>query len=110
MKTHPNGTMKRMALWSLAGLALVAGLGAAPVRIELPVEAPVLKPGPGRDIALSHCLTCHSAEYFTTQPLLPRAYWQGAVEKMQAKFGATVPAEQVAPLVDYLFGSYGKKP
>jgi hypothetical protein len=83
---------------------------AAPVRIELPQEVPVLKSGPGREIAMSQCLICHSAEYFTTQPPLPRAYWQGAVEKMQAKFGAAIPPEQVPPLVEYLFGNYGKKP
>ena len=83
---------------------------ATPVRIELPQEVPVLKSGPGREIAMSQCLICHSAEYFTTQPPLPRAYWQGAVEKMQAKFGAAIPSEQVAPLVEYLFGNYGKKP
>jgi mono/diheme cytochrome c family protein len=110
MNKHPQGSMKSIGFWCAVGVALAGAAGAAPVRIELPQEAPVLKPGAGRDIALSQCLICHSAEYFTTQPPLPRAYWQGAVEKMQAKFGATIPAEQVTPLVDYLFGSYGKKP
>ena len=91
-----------IAVWLAAGW-----IHAAPVRIELPPENPVLKPGAGSDLVRGQCLMCHSSEYFTTQPPLPRAYWKGAVEKMQGKYGAPIGAEQVEPLVDYLFRNYG---
>jgi hypothetical protein len=78
-----------------------------PVKIELPPESVTLAPGSGAEIAAAQCLTCHSSEYLSTQPRLPRAYWKGAVEKMQQKFGAPIPAEQVEPLVDYLVKAYG---
>jgi hypothetical protein len=109
MRTRPYFMLARR--WILLGvfLGIAAGGRGAPVRIELPLEKPVLKLGQGAELAMSQCLVCHSAEYFTTQPFLPRAYWKSAVEKMQVKFGAQIPADQVDPLVDYLFRSYGAK-
>jgi mono/diheme cytochrome c family protein len=80
---------------------------AAPLKIELPTEAVHLKTAPGGELVAAHCLTCHSAEYLTTQPRLPRAYWQGAVAKMQGKFGAPIEAKDVDAVVDYLVRNYG---
>src|SRR4051812_22058833 len=89
-------------------VALVALVGASAdvVKIELPPEPATLKAGPGADLAAAQCLTCHSSEYLSTQPRLPRTYWKSAVEKMQQKFGAPITAEQVDPLVDYLVKTY----
>ena len=80
---------------------------ATSVRIELPPEPGVFKEGPGADLANRQCLTCHSREYVTTQPLLGRQYWKSAVEKMQAKFGAPIPPSDVEALVTYLVTTYG---
>ncbi|MES2569010.1 MAG: cytochrome c [Verrucomicrobiota bacterium] len=77
-------------------------------KIELPAETPILKQAPGAELVTSQCLICHSTEYITTQPRLPRAYWKGAIVKMQQKFGAPIPAAQVDPLIDYLVKNYGK--
>ena len=52
---------------------------ATSVRIELPPEPGLFKEGPGADLANRQCLTCHSREYVTTQPLLGRQYWKSAV-------------------------------
>ena len=80
---------------------------AAPVKIELPPETSVFKPGPGADIANAQCLVCHSVEYVLTQPPLPRTFWASSVKKMREKYGSAIPEEQVEPLQDYLTQYYG---
>lgn len=80
---------------------------AAPVKIQLPNETAGYKPAPGADLANAQCLTCHSAEYVSTQPPLPRAFWKGSVEKMIGKYGAPVPPDQIEALADYLAQNYG---
>ena len=99
----------RILAITLIGTAIggFTGALAEPVRIELPPESTTLKTAPGSEIAAAQCLSCHSSEYLSTQPRLPRTYWKSAVEKMQQKFGAPIPAEQVEPLVDYLVKTYG---
>jgi cytochrome c553 len=82
-------------------------LQAAPVRLELPTETATLKPGPNMALAAANCLTCHSAEYISTQPKLPQAFWKASVEKMKAKYGAPIPDDQMVPLIDYLAAAYG---
>ena len=89
----------------LLGGALTAVAGS--VKIELPPETPVFKTAPGAELVATHCLICHSSEYVSTQPKLPRTFWKGSVEKMQQKFGAQIPPEQVETLVDYLVKNYG---
>lgn len=98
--------MKRI---TLSFLVLSAAAMAAEKRIELPVEKAAYKPGKGEDLAAAYCYTCHSAEYVTTQPPLPRKFWEGAVIKMKEKFGAPIPDASVQDLTDYLTEAYGKK-
>jgi len=95
-----------------AGVVLGAVATALPAqsKFELPPETGTFKPGPGAELANAHCLLCHSSEYVTTQPPLPRAFWQGNVEKMQQKFGAPVPPKEVEAIVNYLTATYGAKP
>ncbi len=89
-------------------LALAAGpLAAAVLEIKLPPETEAFKPGPGSEIANGQCLTCHSVEYVTMQPPMPRAFWAAEVKKMRDNYGATIPPDQVEPLVDYLARNYG---
>ncbi len=78
------------------------------VRIELPTETLTYRPGPGVEQAQTLCITCHSADYVTTQPRMPRKFWEANVKKMKEKFGATLP-DDTAALVDYLTNTYGAK-
>src|SRR5207247_1495513 len=99
------------------GLAIAASLVAgsfvtvlvlhAAEKLSLPPEIAAFKNGPGVEIALAQCVLCHSADYVSTQPRLPRASWKASVQKMREKYGAPLPENQVEPLTDYLFRTYG---
>jgi cytochrome c551/c552 len=82
-------------------------LRAAVVKIELPLETAAFKPGPGSELANGQCLICHSVEYVTTQPPMPRPFWAAEAKKMRDKYAAPLPDEQVQPLVSYLTRNYG---
>lgn len=96
-----------LLLTSALSLGCLGAHGGAPVKIELPPETAAFKLAPGSEIANGQCLTCHSVEYVSTQPPMPRAFWAGSVKKMMDKYSAPVPAEQVEALVDYLTANYG---
>ena len=98
--------MKHAALFILTISATAMG---AEKRIELPVEKATYKEGKGSDLASAYCYTCHSAEYVTSQPPLPRKFWEGAVIKMKEKFGAPIPDASIQELTDYLTEAYGMK-
>jgi len=95
---HAFALLLVLAAWPLA---------AEVVQIKLPPETVSFKPGPGSEIANGQCLTCHSVEYVTTQPPLPPAFWAATVKKMQRTYGAPIPEDQIAPLVEYLARNYG---
>ena len=73
-----------------------------------PVESGTYKPGAGAELAQSLCITCHSSEYVSTQPPLPRKFWEATVKKMKEKYAAPLPADNTA-LIDYLTSAYGAK-
>ena len=75
--------------------------------IQLPPETGAFKQDTGAEIANGQCLTCHSVEYVTMQPRMARPFWKASVQKMQQKYGATIPDNQVEPLLDYLTKNYG---
>ena len=90
-------------------LPATAALGAAAApALDLPPETGLFRAGPGAALANAQCLVCHSVEYVSTQPPLPRAFWKASIDKMRAKFGAQIPDDQTALLVDYLVANYGK--
>src|ERR1043166_2553621 len=99
--------MKRFALILLSSAAAVCLCDAAPVKIDLPMETHVFVQDKGAEIANGQCLICHSVEYVSTQPKKDRAFWAASVKKMQDKYGAPIPAEQVEPLLDYITKNYG---
>lgn len=105
----PFGRRTRNFLILVAAVtaAFNAAAGNAPVKIELPPETTAFKLAPGSEIANGQCLTCHSVEYVSTQPPMPRAFWAASVKKMMDKYSAPVPAEQVDRLVEYLAVNYG---
>jgi cytochrome c5 len=58
--------------------------------------------GPGADVVNNNCLACHSAGMVLTQPRLARAVWQAEVEKMRNTYKASIAAENIPAIVDYL--------
>jgi len=92
-------------------LVLLARLGVdgsqAGTALSLPTETARFKPGSGAEIAAAQCLVCHSADYVSIQPRMSRTFWKGTVQKMQQKYGAPIPNEQVDGIVDYLVKTYG---
>ena len=94
------------------GLAAVAvgPVTAAPVPFEAPPEAPELKPGEHMELALTHCLGCHSLDYITTQPsAVPEGFWQASVTKMRTIYKAPIPDEDAAKIVAYLDEAYRRR-
>ncbi len=95
------------AIISFLGVALAACAYSA--EIKLPAETARLaeSPLPGYALAQSMCYTCHSVDYIRMQPRSSKAYWQGAVVKMQKTFGAPIPDSAVEPIAEYLVRTYG---
>ncbi len=115
LKEFDGGKRLRTGSYA-AGLAVVAVIAAVTttvraLEITLPPETSKLveSPLPGYALAQSMCLTCHSADYLKMQPVSSRTWWQGNVTKMQKTFGAPIPDDAVAPLVDYLVKTYGNE-
>lgn len=93
---------------SAAGMLIAAGSALA-LDITLPPETATYRPSnlPGYQLAQRNCMTCHSAQYVSTQPPSPRKYWEATVRKMKKPFGAQFPDEDIPALVDYLSKTYG---
>lgn len=98
--------MKTAPLFLFA-LGFSALLRAGEVAITLPPETGTYKTAPGVELAQANCLMCHSTEYVSSQPPMPRKFWEANVKKMKEKFGAPTPDDQIAALVDYLTATYG---
>src|SRR3954464_10553954 len=75
---------------------------------EWPAETETYKPGKGVELAQGLCMNCHSADYVSTQPPLPRKFWEGVLKKMKEKYAAPMPEDMTA-LADYLTTEYGVK-
>jgi sulfite dehydrogenase len=107
--------MTRIAHSLLAVLALApllapaAGDSApkAPPAYVPPPETSRFLEGPGVDLTRRYCLTCHSADYVTTQPpRMPPAFWRNEVTKMRNVFGAQIPDDDAKAIADYLVATY----
>ncbi len=108
-RTHPD--QKRLSAlnlgwWIILGFTLFIGHALA-LEIQLPPETGTFKQDVGAEIANGQCLICHSIEYVSMQPPMPRAFWKSSVQKMQQKYGAPIPEDQVESVVDYLTKNYG---
>lgn len=82
-------------------------LRATALDIQLPAETGTFKQDIGAEIANGQCLTCHSVEYVMIQPPMQRAFWKAEVQKMQQKYAAQIPDDQLEKVVDYLTKNYG---
>ena len=89
------------------GLLVLSLLPVLALDIQLPPETGAFKQDAGAEIANGQCLICHSVEYVSTQPPMARAFWKASIQKMQQKYGAPIPTNNVERLVDYLAGNYG---
>jgi len=90
----------------------VRGAAASPasVSVQLPPPQEAFPGGAEAEPARRHCLTCHSSDYIFTQPPLTRAQWTAEVTKMIKVYGAPIPGDAVAPIVQYLVTHNGVKP
>ncbi|HSU55074.1 MAG TPA: c-type cytochrome [Candidatus Dormibacteraeota bacterium] len=100
-------TITSCRCWPTLALCFLAVMAASALDIQLPPETGAFKQDPGADIANGQCLICHSVEYVTTQPVMPRTFWKAEVQKMQQKYGAPIVDAQVDTVVDYLTKNYG---
>ena len=94
----------------IAALALSAAGGACALDIHLPPETATYKPSelPGYQLVQRNCMTCHAAQYASSQPpASPRAYWEATVKKMKKPFGAQFDDADMPAMVDYLVKTYG---
>ena len=101
--------MRMKLLFAALALAAAAG-GAGALEIHLPPETATYKPSelPGYLLVQRNCMTCHAAQYASSQPpASPRAYWEATVKKMKKPFGAQFADEDVPAMVDYLVKTYG---
>jgi hypothetical protein len=72
------------------------------VSVDLPDSDRSFPGGDAAEVMNNNCLACHSVEMVLTQPHLPRATWQGIVDKMRKVYKAPVAEEDVPAIVDYL--------
>src|SRR5690349_8284390 len=102
-----GGRMKstNLAILVLAGLGSIA---AASDAWKLPPETAQYKDGPGKELAVTSCSLCHSADYLSTQPPLSSAAWKATVEKMRSRYGAPIDTNNVDAVVKYLSSAYGQ--
>ena len=93
-----------------AALALSAAGSACALEIHLPPETATYKASelPGYQLVQRNCMTCHAAQYASSQPpTSPRAYWEATVKKMKKPFGAQFDDAYMPAMVDYLVKTYG---
>ena len=98
--------MKRLLPLSIVCGTLIT-VAAETVTIQLPVETSAYKAGKNVELAQTFCLNCHSADYTSMQPPMPRKFWEATVKKMKEKYGAPLPPDTTT-LIDYLTATYGK--
>jgi mono/diheme cytochrome c family protein len=73
----------------------------------VPEDRLVLRPGLGVETAQHNCLSCHSADYVTTQPPHMGAdFWRAVVTKMVKSYGASISDEDAASIITYLSRTY----
>src|SRR2546430_16021275 len=99
-RTRTRTSRLQRELLFAAGLLVAGTLVHGAEKLSLPPDNSGFKAGPGSEIAMVQCVLCHSADYVSTQPRLPRAAWKANVLKMRDKYGAPLPDDKVEALVD----------
>ena len=91
------------------GALLWVGAAFGTVSVTLPRDPYQFKAGPGQNLAIANCTTCHSAGYVYTQPPFTKTQWTAEVNKMVKAYGAPIAPGDVAGIVDYLMTQDGKQ-
>jgi cytochrome c5 len=109
-----------------AALGMLGALGALLVALGLAAEAALAKTalptaaalaakarqdlpqGPGRDVVMKRCVSCHEADLITQQRLT-RTGWARSVDKM-VRWGASVESDERDPMLDYLSAHFAPQP
>src|ERR1700759_1399458 len=73
-----------------AGSVSGGGVTLHSVNVDLPDSDRMFPGGDAAEVMKNNCLACHSAGMVLTQPQLPRATWQGIVDKMRKVYKAPV--------------------
>ncbi len=95
-----------MRIPNAAAVALLALVPLAAARAD--ESALVLKAAPEETTVRAYCSICHSVDYILMNaPFMKRAGWDAEVHKMMKAFGAPVPEEEAARIIDYLTRHYG---
>ncbi|HXP92111.1 MAG TPA: cytochrome c [Candidatus Binatia bacterium] len=102
-----KGTLLRFL--TLASAVAVLGATYGTVSIKFPTFNVPFKPGPGQDVTIANCRTCHSAAYVYTQPPLTKAQWTAEVIKMRNAYKAPIADADVPTIADYLVTQNGKQ-
>ena len=71
-----------------------------------PVFAQDLPSGPGKDVVVKLCTSCHDADNFTSKKHT-KEEWKSVVDTMIG-YGAEISDEQAEMIVTYLAKNYGK--
>jgi sulfite dehydrogenase (cytochrome) subunit B len=87
----------------------VALMALGPVAAAQADESAVhLKDAPEAATVTAYCSICHSIDYvLMNSPFMKKAGWDAEVRKMMKAFGAPVPEEEAARIIDYLARNYG---
>lgn len=92
----------------IAATAAAASAGAWKVKtLDLPPDPPGLSETPGNALLTQNCTGCHSADFLTAQPRLPRTAWAATVAKMRKVYHAPIEPADDAALVDALVALQG---
>ncbi|HEV2200464.1 MAG TPA: cytochrome c [Bryobacteraceae bacterium] len=94
--------MKTSRTISLSALAFLVVFGVAAPR----AMAQDLPDGPGKDVVVKICTSCHDADNFTSKKHT-KAEWKEVVDTMIA-YGAEVSDDQVEVITTYLAKNFGK--
>ena len=101
-----------MAVWALASSMSLSAATPAKRQAAQPPAQPVPEdqaaPGPGRELFIARCSSCHSVDYIRMHaPFGTRALWEASVNKMRNAFKAPLEDEDARAIVDYLSVAYG---
>ena len=77
------------------------------VVMTVPVQGQDLPEGPGKDVVVKACTSCHGVDNFTSKRNT-REDWKSVVETMIG-YGAEVTPEQSEIIVNYLTKYFGKE-
>jgi competence protein ComEA len=102
-----RATLIVLAAWiSLSGLVLAASASAAAAQAKPEDELP---DGPGRQILLASCTSCHELKEVTKfKGYYTRAQWRDVVQTME-DYGAKLQPGEADVLTDYLTEHLGKR-